>query len=311
MVVDCICSIREHTKSLTYEILVVDNASGDGSLDVLGNAFGDEITLIASPENLGFGRANNLGAARARGKYLFLLNPDTILVNDAVNILFDYLESNPSVGVAGGNLYTPEMGPAPSFCRSFDDLESERSKASWRYLIGDKIRTKLSARRGRAQPISEFNHTDSPENVAYIFGADMMLPKAVFDRAGGFDPDFFMYGEEEELTWRITQLGLAVVCVPQARIIHLEGATVKKQDEFSSRQFKMRMNGTLTYYKKRFGDTGAAEFYRLRSLRYERLMTLARVQRKLTPEFTPAVQRKYLGEVYETFRKDAFTRGDS
>ena len=311
MVIDCIHSIREKTEKLSYEIIVVDNASGDGSLDALSQAFGDEITLIAAPENLGFGKANNLGAARAVGKYLFLLNPDTILVNNAVKVLFDYLEANPGVGVAGGNLYAPDMSPAPSFCRTFDDLDGERKRAGWRYLIGRKVRDKLSARSGKAQPISEFNHTDMSEKVAYIFGADMMLQKAVFDRVGGFDPDFFMYAEEEELTWRITQLGLDVMCVPQATIIHLEGATVKKPNAFSPRQFKMRMNGTLTYYKKRFGEAGAAEFYRLRSLRYERLMKIAKVQCKLTPGFTPAVQKKCLDEVYQEFLKDVFTRGDT
>ena len=139
----------------------------------------------------------------------------------------------------------------------------------------------------------------------------MMLPKAVFDRVGGFDPDFFMYAEEEELTWRITQQGFDVMCVPQAKIIHLEGATVKKPNAFSARQFKMRMNGTLTYYKKRFGDAGAAEFYRLRSLRYERLMKIAKIQRKLTPDFTPAVQKQCLDQVYQEFLREALTRGDT
>lgn len=311
MVIDCIHSIREKTEKLSYEIIVVDNASGDGSPDTLRQAFGDEITLIAAPENLGFGKANNLGAAQAAGKYLLLLNPDTILVNNAVKILFDYLEANPGVGVAGGNLYAPDMTPAPSFCRGFDDLDGERKKAGWRYLLGNKVHDKLSARSGKTRPISEFNHTDSPEKVAYIFGADMMLPKAVFDRAGGFDPDFFMYAEEEELTWRITQQGLDVICVPQAKIIHLEGATVKGQNEFSSLQFSMRMNGTLTYYKKRFGEAGAAEFYRLRSLRYERLMKIAKIQRKLTSDFTPAIQKQCLDRVYQEFLREALTRGDT
>ena len=311
MVIDCIHSIREKTENLSYEIIVVDNASGDGSLDALSQAFGDEITLIDAPENLGFGKANNLGAARAMGKYLFLLNPDTILINNAVKILFDYLESNPDVGVAGGNLYAADMSPAPSFCRTFDDLDGERKRAGWRHLISKKVHDKLSSRSGKAQPISEFNHTDTPEKVAYIFGADMMLPKAIFDRVGGFDPDFFMYAEEQELTWRIGQLDLDVMCVPQAKIIHLEGATVKKPNAFSPRQFKMRMNGALTYYKKRFGEVGAAEFYRLRSLRYERLMKIAKIQRKLTPDFSPAVQKKCLDEVFQEFLKDAFTRGDT
>lgn len=299
MVIDCINSIRAKTEHNTYEVIVVDNASGDGSVELLRQTF-PEITVIASDVNLGFGKANNLGAAQAQGKYLFMLNPDTILVNDAIGILYGYLEEHPGVGVAGGNLYSPDMTPAHSFCRHFDDLEWEKQNASWLRLIGGKVRNKLSH---RARPMQEFNHTDTPEKVAYIFGADMMLPKILFEQVGGFDPDFFMYAEEEELTWRIHSLGYDVVCVPQAKIIHLEGATLKKQNEFSPRQFQMRMHGALTYYKKRFGQDGAAEFYRLRSLRYDRLMKIAKLQRKFRPDMVAAVQKTCLDEVYRDFNK--------
>jgi len=302
MVIDCINSIREKTKINTYEIIVADNASGDGSVEMLEKTFGSSITLITSSENLGFGKANNLGAKQATGKYLFFLNPDTILVNDAIGILFDYLEAHPSVGVAGGNLYSPDMAPAPSFCCRFDDLALEKQRASWMALIGGKVRDKLRLRSGE-KPIEEFNYTESPERVAYIFGADMLVPRSVFERVKGFDPDFFMYGEEEELTWRIVQQGFDVVCVPQAKIIHLEGATLKQQNAFSLRQFRMRMNGTLTYYKKRFGQVGAAEFYRIRGLRYDRLIKIAKLQRKFRPDMVVAVQRACLDEVYRDFNK--------
>lgn len=301
MVIDCVNSIREKTLKTTYEIIVVDNASGDGSVELLRQKF-PEITVIASDVNLGFGKANNLGAKQASGNYLLLLNPDTILVNDAIGILHDYLETHPDVGVAGGNLYAPDMSPAPSFCRRFDDLTLEKKRASWWTLIGSKVRDKLHS--GSAEKnMAEFNYTENPEKVAYIFGADMLMPRELFEHVNGFDPDFFMYAEEEELTWRISSLGYDVVCVPQAKIIHLEGATVKKQNEFSPRQFKMRMNGTLTYYKKRFGSEGASEFYRIRRLRYDRLMKIAKLQGKFRPDMIAAVQRDCLDEVYRAFNK--------
>ncbi len=296
LVTDCIRSIREKTDGITYEIIVVDNASGDGSVETLREAFGSGITLIPSAENLGFGKANNLGATRATGEYLFLLNPDTLLVNNAIKTLFDYLQAHSEVGVAGGNLYSPDMMPAPSFCRTFDDLKSERRRAGWRYILGSKLRDKLSPR-----PMTEFNATQSPETVAYIFGADMMMKKSLFDSVGGFDPDFFMYAEEEELTWRITRKGYQVVSVPDAKIIHLEGATTKKQNAFSERQFKMRMHGTLTYYLKRFGQEGAHSFFELRTRRYNRLMKIAAAQGKLTEQFPAAVQKRCLEEVYREF----------
>lgn len=297
MTIDCIRSVFEKTQTASFEVIVVDNASGDGSAERLRQTFGDLIQVIESDENLGFGRANNLGAEHASGEYLFLLNPDTLLVNDAIGILRDYLRQHPQTGVAGGNLYAPDMTPAPSFCLAFDDLRRERRNAGWVHLIGSKVRTKLGIR----EKMKEFNFSDREKQVAYIFGADMMLPKRLFDEVDGFDSAFFMYGEEEELTWRITQRGYRVMSVPQARIIHLEGATTSQTHAFSERQFRMRMNGTLTYYQKRFGDAGAAAFFRLRTRRYERLMKIARAQGKLTEDFAPKVMKRLLKEEYQAF----------
>ena len=299
MVIDCINSIYDKTQSVSYEIIVVDNASNDGSVERLAEAFGDRIKLIASPENLGFGKANNLGATQASGKYLFLLNPDTVLINDAIGILHDFLEENPRVGVAGGNLYSPEMAPTPSFCRVFDDLALERKRASWGKLLGDRILNKLHLRKNA--PMTEFNHTEAPEKVAYIFGADMMLPRALFEQVKGFDPDFFMYGEEEELTWRITEQGYDVISVPQAKIIHLEGATLNATHTFNPRQFKMRMTGTMTYYFKRFDKEGLTEFFRIRTQRYDRNLKIAKLQGKYKPGNTTELQKQLLAEAYQEF----------
>ena len=299
MVIDCINSIYDKTRDLRYEIIVVDNASGDGSVELLRETFGEKIAVIEAPENLGFGKANNLGAKQASGKYLFLLNPDTILVNNAIKILYDYMEAHPNVGVAGGNLLSLEGMPTPSFCREYDDLRLEKKRASWGNLLGQRIRTKLNI--GQNRPMAEFNHTEEPETVAYIFGADMMMPRALFEKVGGFDPDFFMYAEEEELTWRIHSQGYDVVSVPQAKIIHLEGATLNASHAFNPRQFKMRMTGAMTYFRKRFGPEGAAEFCRLRGLRYDRILKIAKIQGKYRPGMTAQLQKQCLEEAYREF----------
>lgn len=313
MAIDCIRSIFQKTSNITYEIIVVDNASGDNSIEVLEQTFDSQITVIASEQNLGFGKANNLGAKIAQGKYLFLLNPDTILVNNAIDILFQYLEDHSEVGVAGGNLFAPDMSPAPSYCLKFDDIETERKSASWKEILAGKFKQKALNRSKKEQKLfeNEFNYDDVTKRVAYIFGADMMLKKELFHGVGGFDPDFFMYAEEEELSWRITNNGYNIVSVPQAKIIHLEGATVKKQNEFSERQFKMRMNGALTYFYKRFGIDGAEQFYSIRTLRYQRLVRLAKLQGKLTDNFPPLIQKRCLKEVYYEFMEQNDKMKDS
>lgn len=305
MVIDCINSIFQKTKGVSYEVIVVDNASGDGSVKALERMFGSRITVIASKQNLGFGKANNLGAQSAVGKYLFLLNPDTILVNNAVRILCDYMGKNSKIGVVGGNLYAPDMSPAPSYCPQFDDLETERKRASWKDILTKKVKGKLFNKGERKRVLfkNEFNYEGESKKVAYIFGADMMMKKELFDSLGGFDPDFFMYAEEQELSWRITEKNYSIVSVPEAKIIHLEGATVKKQNEFSEQQFRMRMTGTMTYFYKRFGMKGAERFFLLRSLRYRRLIQLAKLQHKLSDNFQPAIQKRCLEEVYQDFLK--------
>lgn len=301
MVIDCINSIFEKTKDITYNIIVVDNASCDGSVEKLKKICDDRVCVIASEENLGFGKANNLGNQYAKGEYVFLLNPDTILVNNAIKILHDALLEDPDCGVVGGNLYMPDMSPSPSYCLRFDDLDSERRSASWRNLIGGKFREKIGL--NKSAPFQdEFNRTGQPIQVAYVYGADMMMKKSLFDQVGGFDPDFFMYYEEEELIWRITNAGYKIMSIPEAEIIHLDGASIKVQNTFSERQFRMRMNGAMTYYRKRFGSEGVHSFFQYRKLRYERLIKIAEVQHKLTDDFLPAVQKKCLEEEYVDYK---------
>ena len=277
MIIDCVKSIRAHTAGLQYEILVVDNGSTNEELAMFSQQLGESIRLIPAGENLGFGKANNLGASQASGKYLFLLNPDTILMNNAVKILFDYLEANPKTGIVGGNLYSPDGNPTGSYCLHFDDPAEEIEASKWGSILRKKLREKSG--RNNSRPFaSSFNYSNSPIPVAYIFGADMMLSRGLFEECGGFDPEFFMYAEEEELTWRIHEMGYQVVCVPAAKIIHLEGATQKSGSSFSERQFRMRMNGKLIFYKKCYGAEGMETFYRYRCRLYRRLVRFAQLR---------------------------------
>lgn len=307
MVIDCVHSIFEKTTDISFEIIVVDNASGDGIKENIEQEFGRRVQVILSETNLGFGKANNLGVSHAKGKYLFLLNPDTYLINNAVKILFDYLENHNNVGVVGGNLFTPDLFETPSYCMVFDSPEEEKRKASWKELVSSKLKVKLQRKIGKQNDgayCNEFNHTNESLKVAYIFGADMMLSKKVFDGVGGFDPDFFMYAEEEEMSWRITKAGYQIMNVPQAKIIHLEGATVKSANAFSEKQFRMRMNGTIIYYYKCFGIEGVHKFFQYRSLRYERLIKIAKMQGKLTNDFPPIIQKQILKDVFQDFLND-------
>lgn len=210
---DCIRSIFEKTQGITYEIIIVDNATEELA-DVIDSAEDARVRLIQLPENVGFGRANNAGAKIARGRNLFFLNPDTLLLNNAIKILSDYLDTHPECGACGGNLYDEYMQPTLSFRRMLPGIKWELNELS--HLMIDRL---LHGKNWR------FNFTDHSIEVGYITGADLMMPASVIKKTDGFSPEFFMYYEETDLCYRIKRLGWRVINVPYARIQHLEGGS--------------------------------------------------------------------------------------
>jgi len=305
LVSKCIESIFQKTEGIKYEIIVVDNDSKDGSIEVLEKSFGNQIILVDAHENLGFGKANNLGAQYASGKYLFLLNPDTYLINNAIMHLKEFMEDHRKAGVVGGNLYSHDMEPCPSYSLLFDNLKGEYKKSLWATIIKNKIVSKVTQNNSfKLKPYrNEFNYSGFYKKVAYIFGADMMVRKNVFDKVNGFDPDFFMYAEEEDLSWRITSLGYDIWNVPYAKIVHLEGATTKSGNSFNKRQFLLRMGGAFTYFYKRYGEKGVHIFYRMRSRQYCRLLRIDSLRGKETERTDSMNKLRCLDKAYQDYLK--------
>ena len=238
LLLQCVDSIVTHTQGVSYEIIVVDNGSREESLTPLRQD--QRIYLVESNENLGFGRANNLGAANAKGGCLFLLNPDTILVNDAVTILYQHVLSTSRTGLCGGNIFDKDMLPIHAHDQIFPSILSELD------IVFGHLYYKL-----RYGKNSWFNHTKTPMKVAMITGADMMIRREVWDKVSGFDPSFFMYFEDSDLCYRIREQGYDIVNVPQAEIIHLEGKSFHVSRERDQRYF----NGRNCYFHKHYSAT--------------------------------------------------------
>ncbi|MEI7473366.1 MAG: glycosyltransferase family 2 protein [bacterium] len=214
---NCINSIYEKTSGLDFDVWVVDNDSEDGSAEMIKEEF-PQVKLIESKENLGFGRGNNLAIEKSDAKYVFLLNTDTLLVNNAVKILFDNMEKPEysHIGYCGGNLYDANMNYANSF-GGFPCLKHLMYKT-----LG--IRFFFNMR----YHLSEQSDRTKPQDVQCVIGADLMIRKSVLDEVGAFDDRFFMYFEEVELNYRMAKNGYLGKLFPDSQIIHLEGQSTKK-----------------------------------------------------------------------------------
>ena len=226
-------SVIEKTRDLNYEIILVDNASTDGSVEFFEREYTDKVIFIKNSENLGFGRANNKGIEISKGKYVFLLNSDTLLINNAIKILFNFMENNENCGVCGGNLFDINLKPTHSFSKRLPSLKDELNFIR-------KFNKKYFNQK------DEFNYRDIPVEVGYITGADMMIRKEILGKIGNFDKDFFMYYEETELTYRIKRSGYEIISIPQAKIVHLEGKSLK----FKNTKFRIFVESKYKYFYK-------------------------------------------------------------
>jgi GT2 family glycosyltransferase len=243
LTIDAIDSIVEKTEGVSYEIIVVDNNSIDGSALELIKKFGNKIKLISNHKNIGFGRANNIAIKIAKGKYIFLLNSDTLLVNNAMKYFFDYMEKHTDNAICGGALYNLDMsqqisyGHFPSLKQVFFE-EFQLSKLFVKYF-------------NKNLSVGCVLDTNNIRIVDYVSGADMFIRKSIIQSIGGFDADFFLYYEETELNYRINKLGYKSVILPDAKIIHLCGKSFGNDVKLS--KFKIQQNSKFLFFKKAYG----------------------------------------------------------
>jgi len=185
----CIESINNSQDSLEKEIVIIDNKSQDSSLDVIKSLLRPNIRLICNKENVGFSAANNQGIKIANGKFVFLLNNDTILKSDCLQILKDYFETEEELG-----------GLAPQLLNEDETIQFYGSVLShWRY-------------RGK-----------KPVSMSFLSGAAFFTTKSILDKIGGLDENFFFYNEDIDLCMQIKKLGLKLIYYPPAKLIHYGG----------------------------------------------------------------------------------------
>jgi GT2 family glycosyltransferase len=213
---DCIASMRSATTRTSTEIIVVDNASHDGSQQALREAYPD-VKLIENSENLGFAKANNIGFADAQGRAFCIVNTDVIALDGVIDRLWEYVDTHPNVGMVGPRTLNRDMEIRRN-CRRFPAL----SNALGDYLWLKRLLPRSERFQGRALPLETYQHTHDAEVLSGCF---LMVRRDAIEQVGALDEDFFFYGEDTDWCKRFHDAGWGIVYLPQAEAIHFGGGS--------------------------------------------------------------------------------------
>ena len=237
----CIDSIIAKITGIDYEIILVDNASTDGSQEHFCRD--ERIKFIEAGRNLGFGKANNLGVNQANGDYLFFLNSDTLLLNNAIYEMWRYCEKHKEDNIGGLGCILCDGNNQR--CHSYAKLNS------WKDIVKSYFLAPYS--KTKAKEIMAMDAEDESKDafeVGYVTGADLFVSRKVIDECGCFDPDFFMYSEESEMQWRFKKHGYKNMIIKSPKIMHLEGMSQAKKKSPTMKKIIMTQSSLYLYVKK-------------------------------------------------------------
>jgi GT2 family glycosyltransferase len=274
---ECVASTLADAADLggRVEIIVVDNASSDGSVEMVRSEF-PTVRVIANESNNGFASATNQGLRASRGTHLMLLNPDTRVMRGSLRAMVSFLESHPRVGSVGPRLVGAQ-GEHQVSCFPLPTL----AKELWRLYHLDRLYVLAS------YPLSRFSD-GLPQQVESIQGACMLLRREALEQTGLLDERFFIYTEEIDLCRRLVDAGWDIFFVPAAVVVHFGGASTA---QVSARMFLELYRSKVQYFRKHLGDRGALAYKGvLLAATLPRLMMSA-----LTVAFVPSRREKSRG----------------
>ena len=243
---NCLASIQANPPTSPFESWVVDNASTDDSPRMVREKF-PRVHLIENRENVGFARANNQAIQRCTGKYILLLNPDTLVTSGALQALVAFLDQHPEAGAAGARILNPDGSlqisshPRPTLPREL-----------WRLFHLDSLSPYAE------YPLNKWK-TNQGQEVDLLMGACLLLRKEVLDGVGFLDEDYFMYSEEIDLCYRIQRAGWRLFWVPEAEVVHFGGQSTQQAP---TEMFLNLYHGKIKYFRKHNGWL-AAQIYKL------------------------------------------------
>lgn len=239
----CLTTVSKAIKGIECEIYVVDNNSVDDSCSMISSEFPD-VKLIINNFNAGYSSANNQALRLARGKYILLLNPDTLVEDDSFHNCISFLDSHPDAGALGVKMVNGEGQFLPESKRSIPSVSSALFKSfGFSYLFPDsRIFNRYYLRSAGGEEISK---------TEVISGAFMLIKKEVLSVTGLLDEDFFMYGEDIDLSYRIIEAGFSNYYFPEVKIIHFKGCSTPRNNYDDLFYFYKAMR---IYVRKRYSE---------------------------------------------------------
>ncbi len=232
IVLYCLQSIQTHTEGISFETLVVDNHSSDGSPQAIKDAF-PEVTLIENEDNRGFSAANNQGLKISRGRYTVLLNSDTLLTENCFAKIVRYLDNHPELSILSPEILAPNGDPCPM--------------RLWQDTACDAVLKIL----GQYDPASEFKKMGvrEPREVEAIGGSCFVIRRQLVESTGLFDENHFLYNEEDDFCRRARRLGHKICYYPETRVKHLLGQSTH-QPEIRAKVILETYKSNLYFYSK-------------------------------------------------------------
>lgn len=239
----CLDSLYKNTDGLNFEVIVSDNDSQDGMLELIHEEY-PQVKVIKNEENLGFAKAVNKGIKMSKGRNILLLNSDTVVLPLALNRVVEFMDNHSQVGIVGANLLNPD-GSSQRTNRQFPTPMAA--------FFGRKtLLTRLlpNNRFSQAYLMTDRQGSLEPYEVDWVSGACLMVKREVVKEAGMLDEGFFLYWEDADWCYRIKQRGWKVYCIPQAKVIHDEGSSVKER--YKNRLIIEFHKSVYRYYRKHY-----------------------------------------------------------
>lgn len=218
---NCILSIYRHTKGLDFEIIVVDNSSQDNSLETIESEF-KGVSLVANRENIGFAAAVNQAIKKSKGEYILVLNPDTIILQNAISKSLSFIKGKKDAGIVGCKILNPDGSLQPS-CKTIPGILSSFSESSLLYKI-------FPQNRFLGTPYMTYFDYNKVREVDVVNGAFLMFKQRLIEQIGLLDERFFIYSEETDWCYRATKAGFKNYFYPDAQIIHYGGESTRQKE---------------------------------------------------------------------------------